>query len=1084
MKTPALVTCLSVFVPLCALAAAPPCLDDANGRATVRYCGRLEQVEISTDRFFATRHDSSNVPVRLGKRQTVSQLSTEAATYSANTGLQTHLEGYLAGKPRSDATWRGITPRLYLELDPSVDIRVFRRAAGATLAIRPDYAPRSLVLFYPDIASAFQALDTVRSAPGVLRAEPLMAVKRASKFIPNDRLFSFSSAPAGDYAPRVKIWENVRTWQAPPDATSKAYQWNLRNTGENLPSPLLMEPNVGDLIVPGNFCDIRADLAWDRTHPINNLPIRGNNIQVLIVDDGVDISHPDWTGGTTAGAISPVPSHHANYVDPGWDPINPNNPTPSPSFIAFDTHGTACAGIVGARANNAQRDISGIAPACTLMGIRLLGGFPTPLENANSLAWGSTQQDTNQDGVIDTNDPRQGNLLADVCSNSWGPSAQTADDLYPLHPLETQAFEYANRPGNNRTMFVFAAGNEGDGRFNTNYSETTNRPETMAIGCVSDIGRRIAYSNPGAGLLCVAPSSGDELPPLMKWTSAPPGWPSGKPIRKNPPIEPWDIPPDFRSARRPTQGIVTLSTQGRIDRNFNGTSSTAPQVAGIVALMLQANSQLGWRDVQEILMRSCRMVNDVRKDINDQPFPTQWRMAPMGKPFQHSFGAGLVDADKAVRIASKWKNLPTQTKIKMTGPAGRLIPDNNRTGVSMFVPGPAIGMRVEHVVTRVKWYHGRRGDTGIRIFSPPNRADIFGGQSDLFLPHREDFNASVENTEPAFDTATDWQFMSRRHWGYRAAGGSPQWIVQVWDDTNAGTNLNPTVADPVYVPVANPTDPTKQKVAALEVTYYGCFGETSLNDPPNLPVQNVNVGQGTTVETRNIRATGSVSLFPITAYEFFIAENIVPLQPTLPTTGLTQFMIARVRSAANPAVTMDITLDRATGTYTFTPTNLGTFIFPVMVENDLGYSTPREIRIVVRQATPTFEQWRALNFTAAELANPAISGPNADPDLDGLQNYLEYAMGTQPEVAEDPLLPAVEVSATEISYTYSQNLASTEAILLPQISENLASWENVTGDTPGIIVEQVSLVDSIRTYRIRIPLTDARRYFRLFATKA
>jgi hypothetical protein len=181
---------------------------------------------------------------------------------------------------------------------------------------------------------------------------------------------------------------------------------------------------------------------------------------------------------------------------------------------------------------------------------------------------------------------------------------------------------------------------------------------------------------------------------------------------------------------------------------------------------------------------------------------------------------------------------------------------------------------------------------------------------------------------------------------------------------------------------------------------------------------------------------------------------------------------------------MDITLDRATGTYTFTPTNLGTFIFPVMVENDLGYSTPREIRIVVRQATPTFDQWRALNFTAAELADPAISGPNADPDLDGLQNYLEYAMGTQPEIAEDPLLPAVEVSPTEISYTYTQNVTATEAILIPQISATLGSWESVTGDTPGVIVEQVSFVENIRTFRIRIPLTDTRRYFRLFARRA
>jgi hypothetical protein len=43
--------------------------------------------------------------------------------------------------------------------------------------------------------------------------------------------------------------------------------------------------------------------------------------------------------------------------------------------------------------------------------------------------------------------------------------------------------------------YSVAAGNEGDGRMNTNYQETTNRRETIAVGAVSDIGRRIAYSN-------------------------------------------------------------------------------------------------------------------------------------------------------------------------------------------------------------------------------------------------------------------------------------------------------------------------------------------------------------------------------------------------------------------------------------------------------------------------------------------------------------------------------------------------------------------------------------------------------------
>lgn len=41
-----------------------------------------------------------------------------------------------------------------------------------------------------------------------------------------------------------------------------------------------------------------------------------------------------------------------------------------------------------------------------------------------------------------------------------------------------------------------------------------------------------------------------------------------------------------------------------------------------------------------------------------------------------------------------------------------------------------------------------------------------------------------------------------------------------------------------------------------------------------------------------------------------------------------------------------------------------------------------------------FRDWQADTFTAAELADPLISGPNADLDSDGLSNFAEFALGT------------------------------------------------------------------------------------------
>jgi hypothetical protein len=44
----------------------------------------------------------------------------------------------------------------------------------------------------------------------------------------------------------------------------------------------------------------------------------------------------------------------------------------------------------------------------------------------------------------------------------------------------------------------------------------------------------------------------------------------------------------------------------------------------------------------------------------------------------------------------------------------------------------------------------------------------------------------------------------------------------------------------------------------------------------------------------------------------------------------------------------------------------------------------------------TFAAWQLLNFSAAQLNNPNVSGMNADPDNDGLANVAEYALGTHP----------------------------------------------------------------------------------------
>ncbi len=65
----------------------------------------------------------------------------------------------------------------------------------------------------------------------------------------------------------------------------------------------------------------------------------------------------------------------------------------------------------------------------------------------------------------------------------------------------------------------------------------------------------------------------------------------------------------------------------------------------------------------------------------------------------------------------------------------------------------------------------------------------------------------------------------------------------------------------------------------------------------------------------------------------------------------------------------------------------------------------------------TYESWLPAHFSEAERADPAVSGPEADPDLDGFSNLLEYALGQNPRSGAHGVLPHF-VLVTEDGATY------------------------------------------------------------------
>ncbi len=438
--------------------------------------------------------------------------------------------------------------------------------------------------------------------------------------------------------------------------------------------------------------DINVESTW--AYPTNGAGFRGRGIRIGIVDDGVQTSHPDFVGNIDT----------TNDYD--WNDTTPNDPNPG----AGDDHGTACAGDAAARGNN-NLGVSGSAPEGIIVGMRLISAVTTDQQEADAMNYLPQ--------------------LIQIKSNSWGPN-DTGSLLEAPGPLTLAALKSSAETGRggNGTIFMWAGGNGLDVNDNSNYDGYANSIYTIAVGAFDSQSRQSWYSESGANLVIVAPSSGSS-PALGKLTTD----------------------------RTGADGYVS----GDYESNFGGTSSATPTAAGIVALMLEANPNLGWRDVQEILMRSAKKVN-----VSDADWKTP--IAPANINHNHKFGAGLIDATAAVNMAIGWTKLAAQLKrtIAQTG-LSVAIPNQNTTGITReFVVAPQDNIRVEHVTVAVSINHSARGNLRITLTSP-------SGTVSRLAEVRSDSN----------DNYANWTFMTVRNWGENASG---TWRLKVTDESAAGNN--------------------------------------------------------------------------------------------------------------------------------------------------------------------------------------------------------------------------------------------------------------------------------------------------------
>jgi hypothetical protein len=142
-----------------------------------------------------------------------------------------------------------------------------------------------------------------------------------------------------------------------------------------------------------------------------------------------------------------------------------------------------------------------------------------------------------------------------------------------------------------------------------------------------------------------------------------------------------------------------------------------PVVSGVVALMLEANPDLGWRDVQDILARSAKYVND----------PDDPTFAINSANISHSnkYGFGIVNADLAVNMSISHTNLGPERMLLGKGSGNVPIFDHKegKTTVANVTIDSGLPFETENVYVYLRLNHTSRGHLQIVLKSPGMYAD-------------------------------------------------------------------------------------------------------------------------------------------------------------------------------------------------------------------------------------------------------------------------------------------------------------------------------------------------------------------------
>lgn len=370
--------------------------------------------------------------------------------------------------------------------------------------------------------------------------------------------------------------------------------------------------------------------------------------------------------------------------------------TPAPDPVGtFAGHGNRCGGVIAASANNSQCGI-GVAFNAKLGGIRIFGD-DDPTDIMEALAFQYQRQ------------------YIDIYSCSWGP-ADTGWIMEGPEQLARDQLEIGTQIGRQGrgSIFVFAAGNGGREFDNCAYNGYANSVFTITITGVDRNG-----SIPGYAERCSA---------IMASSYSQDNVGTG------------------------VDSIITSDLNGTCTSTFASTSAATAIASGIIALALEMNPNLTWRDVQHLIAYSSN---------NDVPRSDDWVQNSAGLWVSSYFGFGLMDAAAMVKYSGLWRTVPRQIKCEIPQPrANRRIWSSTDTELDLTVSEDNCGGEnninyLEHVIVIIQARFSRRGYLEGYLTSP-------SGTVSQILQYR-----------PYDVIATDfnnWPILSLHFWGENPQG--------------------------------------------------------------------------------------------------------------------------------------------------------------------------------------------------------------------------------------------------------------------------------------------------------------------------